>query len=134
MAERARGPVLTIFAVLFVVLAISNFSKPFHLSPNVGFVFFGVKTRGLANALLAPAFGLLLVLYAIGVWRMRRWALPIAGAYAAYVIVNLSLFTIRNAGVGNQSSVLYMLPYIVIAIGVSTGCAILLYKRRFDLV
>ncbi len=26
----SRGAVLTVFAVLFVILAISNFSKPFH--------------------------------------------------------------------------------------------------------
>jgi hypothetical protein len=134
MADKSRGPVLTIFAVLLAILALSNFSKPFHLSPNVGFVFFGVKTRGLANAILAPAFGLVLAVYAIGIWRMRRWALPIACAYAAYVIVNLSLFSIRNAGARDQPLTLSMLVYIVIAIGVSAGCAILLYRRRFELV
>ena len=37
MADSSRGAVLTVFAVLFALLAISNFSKPFHLSPNVGF-------------------------------------------------------------------------------------------------
>jgi hypothetical protein len=50
-----------------------------------------VKTHGISNAIPGPAFGLLLVVYALGIWRMRRRALPIADAYAAYVILNLSL-------------------------------------------
>src|SRR5713101_8311606 len=97
MAEKSRGLLLTTFAVLFAILSLSNFSKPFHLDPNAGFVFFGVKTHGMANAILGPAFGLILVLYAIGIWRMRRWVLPIAYAYAAYVILNLLLYSMRNA-------------------------------------
>jgi hypothetical protein len=131
--NKSRGPVLTTCAVLFAILAISNFSKPFHLDPNAGFVFFGMKTHGLANAILGPVFGLILIVYVIGIWRMRRWVLPIAGAYAAYVIVNLLLFSIRNAGSRNQPGA-SMLVYIAIAVGVSGGGAILLYRRRAELV
>ena len=40
MKETSRGPVLTTFAVLFGILALSNFLKPFHLDSNAGFVFF----------------------------------------------------------------------------------------------
>jgi hypothetical protein len=134
MADSSRGAVLTVCAVLFALLALSNFSKPFHLSPNVGFVFLGVKTHGIANAILGPAFGLLLILYAFGIWRMRRWALPIAFAYAAYVIVNLSLYSIRNAGSPDMPPPGFMLGYIVVAVGVSAGTALLLYRRRDTLV
>jgi len=133
MADSRRGPVLTTFAVLFSMLAISNFSKPFHLSSVVGFVFFGIKTHGVANAVLAPAFGLMLAVYAIGIWRMRRWVLPIAWGYAAYVIVNLSLYSNRNAGSHNQPSETFMLGYIAIAIGVSACSAIVLWRRRAEL-
>jgi len=133
MADSRRGPVLTTFAVLFSMLAISNFSKPFHLSSDVGFVFFGIKTHGVANAVLAPAFGLMLAVYAIGIWRMRRWVLPIAWGYAAYVIVNLSLYSNRNAGSDNQPSETFMLGYIAIAIGVSACSAIVLWRRRTEL-
>jgi|SRR6516164_6378318 len=133
MADSRRGPVLTTFAVLFSMLAISNFSKPFHLSSDVGFVFFGIKTHGVANAVLAPAFGLMLAVYAIGIWRMRRWVLPIAWGYAAYVIVNLSLYSNRNAGSHNQPSETFMLGYIAIAIGVSACSAIVLWRRRAEL-
>ena len=134
MADSSRGAVLTVCAVLFALLALSNFSKPFHLSPNVGFVFLGVKTHGIANAILGPAFDLLLILYAFGIWRMRRWALPIAFAYAAYVIVNLSLYSIRNAGSPDMPPPGFMLGYIVVAVGVSAGTALLLYRRRDTLV
>jgi uncharacterized membrane protein (DUF2068 family) len=134
MAESSRGPVLTVFAVLFALLAVSNFLKPFHLDPNAGFMFFGVKMHGIANAILGPAFGVLLVVYAIGIWRMRRWALWIAYAYAAYVILNLLLYTIRTAGSPAQPSPAFMIVYIVVAIGVSAGSAVLLRRRSDELV
>lgn len=134
MKETSRGSVLTTFAVLFAILALSNFLKPFHLDRNAGFVLFGMKTHGIANAILGPAFGALLVAYAIGIWRMRRWVLPIAYAYAVYVILNLLLFTIRNAGPGKQPSSVFMLVYVAVAVGVSAGSAVLLYRRRQELV
>src|SRR5262245_45691316 len=126
MANSSRGGVLTTCAVLFALLAVSNFLKPFHLDPNAGFVFFGVKTHGIANAILGPAFGLLLATYALGIWQMRHWALPIAYAYAAYVILNLSLYSIRNAGSPGQPSPVFMVAYIVVAVGVSAGSAVVL--------
>jgi hypothetical protein len=104
-SKPSRGAVLTVFAVLFVVLAISNFSKPFHLDSRAGFVFFGVKTSGIANDILGPAFGVWLLVYAIGIWRMRRWALSVGYAYAAYVLTNLVLFTIRTGVVPGGSFV-----------------------------
>jgi hypothetical protein len=134
MADSSRGSVLTMCAVLFALLAISNFLKPFHLDPNAGFVFLGVKTHGIANAILGPAFGVLLVVYALGIWQMRRWALPLAYAYAAYVILNLSLYSIRNAGAPGQPSLTFMIGYIAVAVGVSGGAALLLHRRHAELV
>jgi hypothetical protein len=134
MAESSRGAVLTTFAVLFALLACSNFLKPFHLDPNAGFMFFGSKTHGIANAILGPAFGALLVGYAIGIWKMRRWVLPIAYAYAAYVILNLLLYRVRTAGALERPSPGFMIVYIAVAIGVSSGSASLLRRRRHDLV
>ena|SRR5438876_927278 len=134
MAEASRGLVLTTFAALFAILALSNFLKPFHLDPNAGFVFFGVKTHGIVNAILGPAFGALLIAYAIGIWRMCRWVLPIAYAYAAYVIINLLLYSIRNVGSPGQPSPVFMLAYIAVAVGVSAGSAVLLHRRKHNLV
>jgi hypothetical protein len=93
-----------------------------------------MKTHGIANAILGPFFGALLVVYAIGIWRMRRWVLPIAYAYAAYVILNLLLYTIRNAGSTGQPSPAFMMGYIAVAIGVSAGGAVLLHRRKHELV
>jgi hypothetical protein len=47
-----RGVLLTIFALLFVLLAISDFSKPFSHDPGIGFVCLGVRQTGSANAIL----------------------------------------------------------------------------------
>jgi hypothetical protein len=134
MTEVSRGPMLTTFAVLFAILALSNLLKPLHLDPNAGFVFFGTKTHGIENAILGPSFGVLLLAYAIGIWRMRRWVMPIAYAYAVYVILNIFLYTIRNSGSTGKPSVFVMILYTAIAIGVSTGSAVLLHRRRHELV
>ena len=93
--ETRRGPLLTTFAVLFTVLALSNISKPLSAG-RAGFVFFDTKTVGVANAILGPAFGIFLLIYAVGIWRQRHWALPMAWIYAAYVPINLTLFTIKT--------------------------------------
>ncbi len=137
-SRSSRGPVLTVFAVLFVVLAISNFSKPFPSlarfdSNAAGFVFFGVKTSGIANDILGPAFGVWLLVYASAIWRMRRWALPLGYAYAAYVLANLVLFTLRTGVVPGGPSTRGAIIYLAIAIGVSAGSAVLLHQRRAQL-
>src|SRR5215813_14826318 len=93
--KTTRGPILTVFAILFALLAVSNFSKPLSRG-RAGFVFFGTKTTGLANAILGPAFGIFLLVYALGIWRQKRWAVPMAWAYAAYVPINLALFIIKT--------------------------------------
>jgi hypothetical protein len=132
MTEASRGPILTTFAVLFGILALSNLLKPLHLDPNAGFVFLGTKTHGIGNAILGPAFGLL-VAYAIDIWRMRRWVIPIADAYAIYVPLNILLYTIRNAAATGKQSVVFMILYAAIAIGVSAGSAALLHRRKHEL-
>jgi len=128
--ETNRGPVLTTFAILFVLLALSNLSKPLS-GGRAGFVFFGTKTAGAANAVLGPAFGIFLLIYAAGIWQQRRWAVPMAWAYAAYVPINLILFTLKTPQ--RWQSPLFGLAYAAIALGVSLGSAILLTRRRAQL-
>ncbi len=48
---------LRVCGVLFCVLAISNFMKPFELYPHHGFVFFGQRQQGTTNLLLGPLPG-----------------------------------------------------------------------------
>ena len=129
--QKKRGALLTIFAIAFALMAISNFSKPFKMSPNVGFVFFGYKLTGIGNTIIAPVFGIILAVYAYGIWTMRRFALPIAHFYATYVILNLLMFTIRNWG--NLPPLLGWIGYIIVAVGFSLGAAIVLTQRKADL-
>ncbi len=128
----SRGPVLTTLAICMGLLAISNLSKPVSqiLAPEstAGFVLFGQRLGGIANVIVGPLFGLLLAAYAYGVWTLRAWVLPLAGAYALYVIVNLLLFALnlppdRGGGV-------FGLVYMGVAIGVSGGGALYLFLHR----
>jgi hypothetical protein len=131
-----RDRLLTGLAIAMGLLAISNAWKPVAqaLAPHTsaGFVLFGQRLHGIANAVVGPAFGLVLAAYAYGVWTMRRWALPIAFAYAAYVIVNLVLFVVRVPP-AEDPGLLGMLVYAAVAIGVSSGGALHLHRRRADL-
>jgi hypothetical protein len=133
-AERpSRDRWLTVLAVLMALLAISNFTKPLSqaMAPqsDAGFVFFGYRLHGLANAILGPLFGVVLASYAYGVWTMRRWVAPLAAAYAAYVIVNLISFVLHPPA-GADTPALGLLAYALVAIGVSSGGAFHLYRRR----
>ncbi|HSD09828.1 MAG TPA: hypothetical protein VLF14_02520 [Candidatus Binatia bacterium] len=130
---KARGGVLTTLAVLLGLLALSNFMKPISqtLAPEstAGFVFFGHRLHGLANAIVGPLFGLLLACYAYGVWTMRSWVVPLAGAYALYVLANLVLFSL-NPPPGSDTPPIGLALYALVAIGVSSGGAYYLYRNR----
>lgn len=132
MAAKSRGAALTIFALLFGLLAISNFSKPFSHDPGVGFVFMGVRLHGTGNAIMGPLFGFLLLVYAYGIWTMRRYALPVAYIYTAWVIVNGVLFSMKNRSEPHPS-VAFSIAATAIGIGVPLATAIILSRRQADL-
>ena len=135
-SAHSRGPLLTALAVLMGVLSLSNFSKPLGqaMQPesDAGFVFLGQRLEGAANTLMGPLFGLLLAIYAYGVWTRRRWVVPLAIAYAAYVIVNLVLFA-TTAPDAQVPGLAFMIMYAAVAIGVSAGGALYLYRNRHRL-
>lgn len=135
MANRPRGAALTILAVLLAVMVISNFGKTFSHHAGVGFVFFGTRLSGTANMIVAPIFAILLAVYVYGIFAMRKFALPIGIFYAVYVFVNMPLFilTYHGTAVMQEHSWAYLVPYPFVAIGVSSGAALLLYRRRADL-
>ena len=134
MAQAQRGTALTTFAILFGLLAISNFLKPFQFGGDqTGFVFLGQRLSGTANTIIGPLFGLYLLIYAIGIWGMRRWALPMAHAYATYVVLNLVLFSLRNTTPDTASYKVFTIVYATIAIGVSIASAVLLTQRKAEL-
>jgi hypothetical protein len=130
---RSRDPALIVLAAVMAVLAASNFWKPIaqRMAPesNAGFVFFGTRLHGAANAVMGPLFGVILAAYAYGAWTRRRWVVPLAVAYALYVIANLILFTVVTPG-DQMPPRLGMLAYAAVAIAVSSGGALYLWSRR----
>jgi hypothetical protein len=133
MDERDRGPLLTVLALLFGLLAVSDLAKPLEASLGgglrPGFVLFGHRLSGTPNAVVGPLFGLYLLVYATGIWRMRRFALPMGAVYAVYVIVNLTLFTVRDPE-PMREGMLFGVIYTLVAVGVSWGAVWLLSQRR----
>jgi hypothetical protein len=126
-----RGVLLTIFALLFVLLAISNFSKPFSHDPGIGFVCLGVRQSGSANAILGTLFGIGLLIFAYGIWTMRHYALPVAYIFLVWVCINTILFRIKNPTA--QSSIAFTIFAALLGIGVPLATAIILSRRRAEL-
>jgi hypothetical protein len=129
-----RDRILTVFAVLFAVLAISNLLKPLQLGgEQTGFVFFGTRLSGWANTLAGPIFAAYLGVYAHAIWTQRRYAIPLAHAYALYVLVNLYLYNLNYTRPPGIGYLLFGIAYIAVAVGVSLGAAIVLTKRKEQL-
>jgi hypothetical protein len=127
-----RGVLLTIFALLFVLLAISDFSKPFSHDPGIGFVCLGVRQSGSANAILGTLFGIGLLIFAYGIWTMRRYALPVAYIFTAWVCINTILFRIKNP-TAPQPSIVFTIFATLVGIGVPVATAIILSRRQAEL-
>lgn len=116
-------------ALLFALMALSDVLKPFAYTPEVGFVLFGQRQVGIANTVYALLFSSLLASYATCLWQERRAALTLGIGYAAYVAANLVLWQFRKPAEA-VAPLLFSIPYLVSAIGVSGGSALLLWKHR----
>ena len=78
-----------ILAVLFALRGLTNFAKPFR----GGFVILGrLMEGGVATTVVAPLVGVLIVVYAWGLWHARAWARPLGVAYAVWATLNVVLF------------------------------------------
>ena len=132
MAGKSRGVALTIFALLYVLLAISDFAKPFFHSPGVGFVFLGHRLTGTSNAIMGPLFGFLLLVYAYGIWTMLRWALPVAYIFTGWVIVNTVLYNHLHRS-DPQPPLYFAIGSIAIGLGIPIATAIILSRRSAEL-
>ena len=132
MAGKSRGAALTTFALLFVLLAISNFLKPFSHDPGVGFVFMGVRLHGTGNAIMGPLFGFLLLIFAYGIWTMRRYALPVAYIFTGWVIVNTLLYR-HNYSSAPKPPLYFAIASTVFGLGVPVATAIILSRRQDEL-
>ena len=130
MAEtRQRGPFLTVMAVLFGLLAVSNATKAFQYSgdpSHLGLVLFGVRFESFfSNLLLGPLMGLVLGAYAFGLWKLRPWVASLSIAYAFYVPLNLVIFWFRQP-VPDDHGIGGLLVYLFFALGGSIGTALYL--------
>ena len=62
----------------------------------------------------------------------RRWVVPLGIAYAGYVVLNLVLFA-TTAPEAQATGLGFMVAYTGVAIGVSAGGALYLYRNRHRL-
>lgn len=134
MPQAQRGRALTVFAILFGLLAVSNLLKPFQIGgEHTGFVLFGSRLSGMANTIVGPLFGIFLAVYAYGIWKMKRFAMGMAHAYATYVILNLIFFTFRNPSPATVGEQIFGVVYVTVAVGVTLSAAGLLTRRKAEL-
>jgi hypothetical protein len=134
MAEpRERGTFLTVVAILFAVLAVSNATKVLqHLSnpEHLGIVVFGVRFESVAsNLVIGPLLGAVLAAYAYGLWTLKPWVAPLSIVYAFYVPLNLVLFWHRQVS-PEIPPLGGILGYLAIAFTGSIGTALYLAYHR----
>jgi hypothetical protein len=131
--RRGRGPFLTVMAVLFTLLAVSNLTKAYQYANNPevgGVVIFGVRALGVTpNLVLGPLMGLVVGAYAYGLWTRRRWVLPLSVVYAFYVPLNLVLFWYFHRS-PEAPPVGFLLAYLAVALTGSVGTALYLAYHR----
>jgi hypothetical protein len=133
---------MAVFLALAVTVdLLKAFSKPlpsgYKLAglqmPASGIVVLGVRHNGAGVAIPALLVAAVLLFYAVGIWRMKRYAVTVAWLYAAYVILNVTLFTIRNPAPSTPGATIFAIVYLVVAITLTVGTAIVLTRRRADL-
>jgi hypothetical protein len=130
---RPRGWLLSTLAALMGVLALTNFAKPIPVTSDTGFVLFGERLAGFPSAVAGVIAGLVLLAYAVGIWRLRKWALPLGWLYAAYVVINSALFRLRYPMPTETVHQVFEIAYAFVAIGGAVGTAWMLSRRRMDL-
>ena len=129
-----RGTLLTALAILFGLAAIQDILKPLHLEgPTTGLVFLGTRLSGSGNLAMSVVLAVFLASYAVGVWRMNRYALTLGFIYAVYVLFNVVIFPIKYAGQNNGSPA-FLFGFVISAIAIPWASVLLLWRRRDELV
>jgi hypothetical protein len=143
--KTGRGGFLTAMA-FFLVLAgsvdlLKAFTKPTPPgqkmmgmdAPATGIMFLGVLHTGPSATILGVILAAILFFYSIGIWRMKRHAMTLAWAYAAYVILNVTLFTIRTPLPRTRGAIIFAVVYLIGAVTLTVSTAISLTRRRSEL-
>jgi hypothetical protein len=129
-----RGLALTVLAILFALAAIQDLLKPLHLEgPTTGLVFLGTRLSGSGNLVMSIVLAIFLATYAVGIWRMNKYALTLGFIYAVYVVFNIVVFSMKYAGENNGSPA-FLFGFVISAVAIPWGAAILLWGRRAELV
>ena len=124
---------MTLLSLLIGILAVTNFAKPVPVTSDTGFVLFGERLAGTASAVAGAIAGVILTVYAVGIWRLRKWALPLGWVYSGYVVANIVLFRLRYPMPDETGHQVFEILYPIIAISGAVGTALLLTRRRRDL-
>lgn len=102
-------------AVLIALRAATNLGKA--VRPGSAFVILGRLRYGAASTVVAPLFGVAMLVFAWGLFRGRPWARPAAVAYAIWATVNVVLFPVFEgvpAAFAPWTYVLFAVPGIVV--------------------
>jgi hypothetical protein len=116
---------LRVCAVLIGLRALTNVFKPF--GAGSGLVFFGALLTGWANTVVAPLLGVFMLVYAYGLWNVRRFALPMGIAYGIFVVLNLALFPLVHGLAGNLPPLGYV-AFAAVGAGITWGAVWLLAR------
>jgi len=122
-----RGVILSLYAVLIVGLAVFDLIRP--LSAH-HYMYFGWRPSAVQTAILVLAINSVNLIYALGIWQMRRWALPMGCVYAAAVVLNIVDFLLGRYALLSPDLIVSM----ILAIALASGSVILLYRRKASLV
>ncbi len=114
-------------AVVIGLRALMNLGKPFGAG---SLVFFGKLLSGIPNLILAPSLGIYMLVLVYGMWRLRRFALPMSVAYTAFVVLNISLFPVFQTIPGGWSLGAYAFGFGLTGIAGAAAGTWLLYAQR----
>jgi hypothetical protein len=116
---------LNILAVLFAGRGLMNVFKRF--GTGSGLVFFGHLLP--PDTPWAPIIGIVMVVYAWGLWTRAIWAIPLGALYAGFATANLLLFPVFNTMPERIPMWAYAI-YVVGGIALSWGAMWLLVRER----
>ena len=128
MSTVSKTVLLRIMSVLIGLRGLDDILK--SQSAERGLVFFGVQLAGTANAIVGPALGVFMLVYALGIWQMRRFAIPMGIAYAIFSALNMALFPLRTGLPGGAIYVPGYAVYVVIGLSVTVGVPWLMWRDK----
>jgi hypothetical protein len=114
-----------VLAVLIALRSLGNFGKRF--GTGSGLVVFGRLLP--PDTLLAPTLGVYMIVYAIGLWGARPFALPMGVLYALFVTANLVLFPVVTGLPPGIRPWMYGV-YVVFGLAIAWGAVVLLVRAR----